>query len=114
MWRVHGATETGISTQINIYKFSKLTTVHIAISANEITSLDDCNCNTKERLFNLFAESTFATLPKTQRATSMVMGASPDGKRFVYCNGNSVVMRDVEVNLQFDKKIYPSRNFAKK
>ncbi|TKR81028.1 hypothetical protein L596_014973 [Steinernema carpocapsae] len=39
---------------------------------------------------------TFASLPRTTRGLPLVLSASPDGKKFVYCNGNSVFMRNVE------------------
>ncbi|CAG0885086.1 unnamed protein product [Cyprideis torosa] len=38
----------------------------------------------------------FATLPKTQRGMPMVLGADPKGENFVYCNGNSVIIRNIE------------------
>ena len=44
------------------------------------------------------AESVFATLPYTQRATAMVLNGDPKGKNFLYCNGNTVVIRDVAVS----------------
>uniref|UniRef100_A0A914VLH2 Actin-interacting protein 1 n=1 Tax=Plectus sambesii TaxID=2011161 RepID=A0A914VLH2_9BILA len=40
--------------------------------------------------------ASFATLPRTTRGLPLVLGASPDGSKLVYCNGNSVIIRDVE------------------
>uniref|UniRef100_A0A915E449 Uncharacterized protein n=1 Tax=Ditylenchus dipsaci TaxID=166011 RepID=A0A915E449_9BILA len=41
-------------------------------------------------------ECTFASLPRTTRGLPLVISGSPDGKKFVYCNGNSVYIRNVE------------------
>ncbi|KAI1731924.1 actin-interacting protein 1 [Ditylenchus destructor] len=41
-------------------------------------------------------ECTFASLPRTTRGMPIVISASPDSKKFLYCNGNSVYIRDVE------------------
>lgn len=38
----------------------------------------------------------FATLPRTQRGQPIVLGADPKGKNFLYTNGNSVVIRNIE------------------
>ncbi|MFH4979043.1 hypothetical protein AB6A40_005752 [Gnathostoma spinigerum] len=40
--------------------------------------------------------ATFASLPRTTRGLPLVLGASPDGKKYVYCNGNSVFIRSIE------------------
>lgn len=58
-------------------------------------------------MFILFPECTFASLPRTTRGMPIVIAGSPDGKKFLYCNGNSVYIRDVEVvkffqNFEFD------------
>ena len=42
------------------------------------------------------AEYTFAALPRTQRGTPLVLGGDPKGKNFLYTNGNSVIIRDIE------------------
>lgn len=47
------------------------------------------------RLYN-FSEYTFAALPRTQRGTPLVLGGDPKGKHFLYTNGNSVIIRDIE------------------
>ncbi|OXA52969.1 actin-interacting protein 1 [Folsomia candida] len=40
--------------------------------------------------------SIFATLPRTQRGNPIVLGGDPKGKNFLYANGNSVVIRNIE------------------
>ncbi|CAK8688705.1 unnamed protein product [Clavelina lepadiformis] len=47
-------------------------------------------------------KSAFAPLPPTTRATSLVMGADPKGKNFLYCTKNCVVIRDIENPMEFD------------
>lgn len=42
-------------------------------------------------------EFTYATLPRTQRGQPIVLGGDPKGKNFLYCNGNSVIIRNIEV-----------------
>ncbi|KAL3274190.1 hypothetical protein HHI36_015607 [Cryptolaemus montrouzieri] len=41
-------------------------------------------------------KSIFATLPRTQRGQPLVLGGDPKGKHFLYTNGNSVIIRDIE------------------
>ncbi|KAK9883553.1 hypothetical protein WA026_001732 [Henosepilachna vigintioctopunctata] len=41
-------------------------------------------------------KSIFATLPKTQRGQPLVLGGDPKGKTFLYTNGNSVIIRNIE------------------
>ncbi|CAI9738774.1 actin-interacting protein 1 isoform X2 [Octopus vulgaris] len=41
-------------------------------------------------------ETTFPTLPRTQRGMPIVLGADPKGKYFLYTNGHNVVIRDIE------------------
>ncbi|XP_026689046.1 actin-interacting protein 1-like, partial [Diaphorina citri] len=38
----------------------------------------------------------FATLPRTQRGQPIVLGGDPKGKNFLYTNGNSVIIRNIE------------------
>lgn len=38
----------------------------------------------------------FASLPRTQRGTPIVLGGDPKGKNFLYTNGNSVYIRNIE------------------
>ncbi|XP_026738812.1 actin-interacting protein 1-like [Trichoplusia ni] len=39
---------------------------------------------------------TWAALPRTARGTPLVLGGDPKGKNFLYTNGNSVIIRDIE------------------
>lgn len=41
-------------------------------------------------------KNTFATLPRTQRGQPLVLGGDPKGKNFLYTNGNSVIIRNIE------------------
>lgn len=45
----------------------------------------------------LFLEFIYATLPRTQRGQPIVLGGDPKGKNFLYTNGNSVIIRNIEV-----------------
>uniref|UniRef100_A0A1A9WBM8 Actin-interacting protein 1 n=1 Tax=Glossina brevipalpis TaxID=37001 RepID=A0A1A9WBM8_9MUSC len=38
----------------------------------------------------------YATLPRTQRGQPIVLGSDPKGKNFLYTNGNSVIIRNIE------------------
>lgn len=40
--------------------------------------------------------NTFACLPRTTRGTPLVLGGDPKGKNFLYPNGNSIIIRDIE------------------
>ncbi|KAH9391462.1 WD repeat-containing protein 1 [Tyrophagus putrescentiae] len=40
--------------------------------------------------------SIFATLPRTQRGVPLVLGGDPKGKTFLYPNGNSIIIRDID------------------
>lgn len=40
--------------------------------------------------------NTFACLPRTARGTPLVLGGDPKGKNFLYPNGNSIIIRDIE------------------
>ncbi|XP_069139831.1 actin-interacting protein 1-like [Argopecten irradians] len=45
---------------------------------------------------NYVADKIFASLPRTQRGTPIVIGGCPAGKhKFLYTNGNNVIMRDL-------------------
>lgn len=46
----------------------------------------------------LFLENIYASLPKTTRGQPIVLGGDPKGKNFLYCNGNSVIIRNIEVS----------------
>ncbi|TMW42824.1 hypothetical protein DOY81_012095, partial [Sarcophaga bullata] len=41
-------------------------------------------------------EFIYATLPRTQRGQPIVLGSDPKGKNFLYTNGNSVIIRNIE------------------
>ncbi|KRZ36117.1 Actin-interacting protein 1, partial [Trichinella pseudospiralis] len=49
-----------------------------------------------EYKMNYHLENVFAALPRTTRGMPMVLNGDPKGKKFLYCNGNSVVIRDLE------------------
>lgn len=53
----------------------------------------------------MFAEYIFATLPRTQRGQPLVLGGDPKGKNFLYTNGNSVIIRNIDVSIVY-KIIY--------
>lgn len=42
------------------------------------------------------SKNIFATLPRTQRGQPLVLGGDPKGKNFLYTNGNSVIIRNIE------------------
>lgn len=48
--------------------------------------------------FAVYIESIFATLPRTQRGMPLVIKGDPKGKNILYCNGNSVIIRDLAVS----------------
>uniref|UniRef100_V5GM49 Actin-interacting protein 1 n=1 Tax=Anoplophora glabripennis TaxID=217634 RepID=V5GM49_ANOGL len=41
-------------------------------------------------------KNIYATLPKTQRGQPLVLGGDPKGNNFLYTNGNSVIIRNIE------------------
>ena len=45
----------------------------------------------------MFLASVLASLPRTTRGQPIVLGADPKGKTFLYTNGNSVFIRNIEV-----------------
>lgn len=47
---------------------------------------------------SIFLENIYATLPRTQRGQPIVLGGDPKGKNFLYCNGNSVIIRNIDVS----------------
>lgn len=49
-------------------------------------------------VFLLNLDCTLSSLPRTTRGMPLVISGSPDGKKIVYCNGNSVYIRNIEVN----------------
>jgi hypothetical protein len=63
--------------------------------------LGECRLHScsRQRNHQFCAERTLCTLPRTTRGLPLVITASPDGRTLVYCNGNSVIMRDIVVRL---------------
>lgn len=49
--------------------------------------------------FSFFLESVFASLPQMDRGVSKVIGGDPKGNHFLYTNGKSVIIRNIEVSL---------------
>uniref|UniRef100_A0A915PZ21 Actin-interacting protein 1 n=1 Tax=Setaria digitata TaxID=48799 RepID=A0A915PZ21_9BILA len=41
-------------------------------------------------------DATFASLPRTVRGMPLALNASPDGQKLIYCNGNSVYIRNIQ------------------
>ncbi|CAH1802469.1 unnamed protein product, partial [Owenia fusiformis] len=41
-------------------------------------------------------EACYATLPRTRRGQHIVIGGDPKGKNFLYTNGTSVIIRNIE------------------
>jgi hypothetical protein len=56
-------------------------------------------CKRRLIYFNFILASVFASLPRTVRGQPIVLGADPKGKTFLYTNGNSVFIRNIEVSL---------------
>ena len=48
-------------------------------------------------------EGVFATLPYTQRGMPIIINGDPKGNNFLYCNGNAVVIRDINVSVLIDR-----------
>lgn len=46
----------------------------------------------------MYTVFTFATLPRTTRGNAIVLGSDPKGVNFLYTNGNSVIIRNIEVS----------------
>ena len=47
-------------------------------------------------------DNIFASLPRTTRGQAIVLGNDPKGKNFLYVNGNSVFIRNIDNPLQCD------------
>lgn len=54
--------------------------------------------NNIEFFVSVHLEYIFATLPRTQRGQPLVLGGDPKGKNFLYTNGNSVIIRNIDVS----------------
>lgn len=48
-------------------------------------------------------ECIYATLPRTARGQPIVLGGDPKGKNFLYTNGNSVIIRNIDVSISTRK-----------
>lgn len=46
--------------------------------------------------------NTLASLPRTTRGNPIVLGGDPKGKNFLYCNNNSVIIRNIDVRVIFE------------
>lgn len=46
----------------------------------------------------MFPGHIFSTLPRTVRGAPTPLKGDPKGKNFLYTNGNSVIIRDIEVS----------------
>ena len=44
------------------------------------------------------SESVFASLPNAQRGRATVLNGDPKGKNMLYCNGQTVIIRDIAVS----------------
>jgi hypothetical protein len=55
----------------------------------------------QQHFFHFILASIFASLPRTTRGQPIVLGADPKGKTFLYTNGNSVFIRNIDVRLIF-------------
>ena len=53
----------------------------------------------------MFTGHIFATSPRTVRGRPTPLKGDPTGKNFLYTNGNSVIIRDIEVSLRFPQAI---------
>ena len=42
-------------------------------------------------------ESVFAPIPNAQRGVPLILTGDPKGQNFLYCVGNSVIIRNIEV-----------------
>ena len=51
-----------------------------------------------------------AGLPRTQRGKPIVLKTDPKGKNILYCNGNSVFIRDAKVRNQVYFKFYVKKS----
>lgn len=49
--------------------------------------------------FLFFVESVFASLPQMERGVAKVIGGDPKCNNFLYTNGKSVIIRNIEVSL---------------
>lgn len=45
------------------------------------------------------AEHVFASLPQMERGVAKVLGGDPKGNNFLYTNGKSVIIRNIDVSI---------------
>lgn len=55
---------------------------------------------------NFISGTILATLPRTQRGMPLVLGGDPKGKTFLYTNGNSVIIRDINVSMCLNRLLF--------
>ena len=48
-------------------------------------------------LYHDLLEHTFASLPQMERGVSKVLGRDPKGNNFLYANGKTVIIRNIDV-----------------
>ncbi|CAH1258182.1 WDR1 [Branchiostoma lanceolatum] len=82
---------------------SKITPTHLNAATNGLTfSLlqlpfcYDIARGLEKKLEKMLRPTVFPALPRTQRATAFALGGDPKGKNFLYCFGQSVIIRDIE------------------
>jgi hypothetical protein len=46
-----------------------------------------------------FTEAVFASLPRVKRGSPTVLKGDPKGKNFLYTNGKSIFIRDIQVGV---------------
>nr|CAD7446755.1 unnamed protein product [Timema bartmani] len=61
-----------------------------------LTRESACSNHLLSDLPRFVKEYIYATLPRTQRGQPIVLGGDPKGKNFLYTNGNSVIIRNIE------------------
>lgn len=54
----------------------------------------------------MFTGHIFATSPRTVRGKPTPLKGDPTGKNFLYTNGNSVIIRDIEVSFKISANHY--------
>lgn len=64
-----------------------------------VTSEPRCIHNSNLCLF--ITETVFASLPQMERGVAKVIGGDPKGNNFLYTNGKSVIIRNIDVRSFF-------------
>ena len=65
-----------------------------------------------DQAYSCLTGRIFSTLPKTVRGAPTVLKGDPKGKNFLYTNGTSVIIRDIEVGLIYFCKIILARSLS--